>query len=81
LRTKEKNERDDHFKKPPFKPPNVKPKVKGKGKENRATSTNKDEGERPYSLTTKRKFITTIIVGNYTWKRDQRSMEEKESNR
>ena len=33
LENRGKNERDDHFKKPPFKPPNGKPKVKGKGKE------------------------------------------------
>eukprot|EP00253_Pinus_taeda_P032964 PITA_32964 len=43
-----KNERDDHLKKPPFKPPNGKPKVKGKGKEKRTPSTKKDEGERTY---------------------------------
>ena len=48
LENRGKNERDDHFKKPPFKPPNGKPKVKGKGKEKRTTSTKKDEGERPY---------------------------------
>ena len=35
LENRGKNERDDHFKKPPFKPPNGKPKVKGKGKEKR----------------------------------------------
>ena len=48
LENRGKNERDDHFKKPPFKPPNGKPKVKGKGKEKRVASTKKDEGERPY---------------------------------
>eukprot|EP00253_Pinus_taeda_P022181 PITA_22181 len=43
-----KNERDDHLKKPPLKPPNGKPRVKGKGKEKRMASTKKDEGEIPY---------------------------------
>ena len=32
LKNRGKNERDDHFKEPPFKPPIGKPKVKGKGK-------------------------------------------------
>ena len=48
LENRGKNETDDRFKKPPFKPRNGKPKVKGKGKEERATSTKKDEGERRY---------------------------------
>ena len=48
LENKGKNERDDHFKKSPFKPPNGKPKLKGKGKEKRMTSTKKYEGERTY---------------------------------
>ena len=41
-----KNERDDHSRKPPFKPPNGKSKAKWKGKE-KNTATAK-EGERPY---------------------------------
>lgn len=48
LENRGKNERDDHFKKPPFKPPKGKPKVKRKGKEKRMTSTNKYEGKNPY---------------------------------
>jgi len=48
LKNRGKNERDDHSKKPHFKPPNGKSKVKGNGKEKRTTSTKKDEGERPY---------------------------------
>jgi len=48
LENRGKNERDNHFKKPPFKPPNGKPKVKGKGKEKKTTSTKKYEGEIPY---------------------------------
>ena len=48
LENRGKNERDDHFKKPPFKPPNGKPKVNGKGKEKMTASTKKDEGERLY---------------------------------
>ena len=44
LENRGKNDRDDHFKKPPFKPPNEKPKVNGKGKDKRTASTKKDEG-------------------------------------
>ena len=43
-----KNEKDDHSRKPPFKPPNGKPKAKWKGKEKKMASTKKEEGERPY---------------------------------
>ncbi len=48
LENRGKNETNDHFKKPPFKPTNGKPKVKGKGNKKMTTSTKKDEGERPY---------------------------------
>jgi len=81
LENKGKNERDDHFKKPPFKPPNCKPKVKGKGKEKRTTSTKKYKEKDLIAITAKRKVMTMIIVGNSTRKGDQRSMEEKTSRR
>ena len=54
LENRGKNERYDHFKKPSFKPPNGKPKVTGKGKEKRMTSTKKDEGEWPYCTNCKK---------------------------
>eukprot|EP00253_Pinus_taeda_P026054 PITA_26054 len=41
-----KNERDDHSKKPPFKPLNDKSKAKWKGKKKKTTTAK--EGERPY---------------------------------
>jgi len=41
-----KNEREDQSKKPPFKPPNGKSKVKWKGKEKKTTTAK--EGVRPY---------------------------------
>ena len=55
LENRGKKEKDDHFKKKPFKPPNGKPKMKGMGKEKRTTSTKKDEGERPYCTHCKKK--------------------------
>jgi len=53
--------------------------VNGKGKEKRMTSSKKDEGEISYCNHYERKLMMTIIFGNSTWKRDQRSMEEKAS--
>ena len=41
-----KHERDDQSRKPPFKPPNGKSKVKWKGKEKKIATTR--EGEQPY---------------------------------
>ena len=80
LENRGKNERDDHFKKRPFKPPNGKPKVKGKGKEKRMASTKMKEKDL-IALTAKRKVMMTIIVGNCTQKKHQISMEEKASRR
>ena len=48
------NDKDNHSKKPPFKPSNGKFKGKGKGKENKTTSMKKDEGEKPYCTHYKR---------------------------
>lgn len=41
-----KNERDDHSRKPPFKPPNGKSKAKWKGEEKKMVAVK--EGERSY---------------------------------
>ena len=43
-----RNDKDDHSKKPPFKPSNGNFKGKGKGKEKKMASTKKYEGEKLY---------------------------------
>jgi len=46
IESKGKNERDDHSRKPPFKPPNDKSKTRWNGKENKMAVAK--EGERHY---------------------------------
>ena len=77
LENRRRNDKDDHSKKPPFKPSNGKFKGKGKGKERRQHQRRKIKEKRLITLTTKMKVMMTIIVGSCTQKRSQRNMVER----